>query len=142
MHQFDVDLTGLTIHPPNRNEYRPAQVLPTIVPLAGQPYHLLMVTYTTGNSFGRDSEPRYECVDLYVDKARAHDMARRIRKDLEQDSFAFRRLNKKPEPLVLIFANGVEEKRDYWPWKGHFERVEEIAVIEVTYSNHPKKVTF
>ncbi len=142
LQEYDVDLESLVILPKG-DGYSRIRVQPTVTPNLGDTYHLLVVSYTTGDSNGRSPEVQHECVDLYADRDRAHEMARCIRKDLEHDTF-FNRHRKgfKPEKLVIVWACGSEELNNYWPWKGHFESVEEIAVYEVTYAQHPRKVTF
>lgn len=141
-HEYDVDLESLIIIPKG-DGYSRIRVQPTITPVLGETYNLLVVSYTTGDSNGRCAETQYECVDLYSDRDQAHEMALRIRKDLEHDTF-FNRHRKgfKPEKLVIGWACGSEETNNYWPWKGYFEQVEEIAVYEVTYAQNPRKVTF
>jgi hypothetical protein len=141
--QYNVHLESLTIFPETKNEYWPERIQPTITPQVGQAYHMLVVTYTTGDTVSPSSATHREYVDLYTDQATAHEMGRRIRADLKHQTFYNRhRKDFEDKKLEIVFANGVVEKKDYWPWKGHFENCEEIAVFEVTYAANPKKVTF
>jgi hypothetical protein len=139
--EYVADLEGLTIRPSTgKEQYDALTFQATIKPSSSIPYFLLVVKYTTGDSMNSDGDTRYEVVDLYGDYDIACMVAQRIRDDIKKDTFLARQRKEYTDrDLAVMFANGVEERRGYWPWKGHFEKVTEIVVYEVTVHGAPKK---
>lgn len=95
--------------------------------------YLLTVSYTTGNSFGRDPEIHHECIDLYADQALAAEQARKIRAhyDRTRNFRARQEMTYEETSEVEIKLGSGEDMRYQGPWLGHFERVEEIEVALV-----------
>jgi hypothetical protein len=139
--EYVADLTTLTLRRATGKErYDALTFQATIEPSSSIPYFLLVVSYTAGDSMNPEGETRHEVVDLYGDYDIVCMVAQRIRDDIKADTYLARMRKEYDEKnLEIMFANGLSERRGYWPWKGHFEKVVEIAVYEVMLNGAPKK---
>ena len=103
--------------------YRYESFVPSIALTDGTSYWLLVVEYTSGNSFGRDPELHYEIIDAYPDSKAAFDNGNKIKEHASRSHYS---TSGKNSLLEIEYANG----RDYGyaSWEGYFERVERIFV--------------
>lgn len=86
----------------------------------GRDYYLLYVVFETGDSFGTDGG-NVEWIALYEDRDLAEEQVVNIRKNDE---------NKDSYSVKLKLHDDVEI--DYYaPWKGYFERIEDVVVEKV-----------
>jgi len=134
--KFDDDLTGYTVV--GDNEWHDLCV--NFEPLDNETYFLVAVKYTTGDSMGRNPDPRWEHVELYRTEEEAAETAKIIRKhdDDKRDSRWGRwddklkkRIPVEVGPLTYKLCDGTEYKTEYVRWEGYFESLEEIHVIPV-----------
>lgn len=84
-------------------------------------YYLVVATYSTGDSFSSHSG-RYEIIDMYSSYDRADAVAKHIEKDYydNNNNFSFGFINCKGE-LQKISC----------PWKGYFESLDDVSVINI-----------
>lgn len=123
-------------------------------PQADTTYFLLSLTYTTGDSEGREPGLMHEIIDLYEDITLGRDNARRIREFIDSE-WEFRngkvvkqRRWANPDPkvhgIMLLGHDRVERSCDASLWDGYFERIEEIILdsVEVLVDPRPTRWTF
>ena len=99
-----------------RNQYYDLTVAGN--PEAGEIFYLLIVIYSTGDSFSHHSG-HVEYVGLYRDENTAWENLRRI--------------NDNANPLMLLdeTEDGIEEYQIHPPWIGYFESIENVDVCQV-----------
>lgn len=85
---------------------------------------LLTVAYTTGDSFGRDPEMRYEYVDVF----KTYEDALKTFKQIQEYHKA------KKDTGKLTLGNGCDMQM-YLPWEGYFEWLQFIDITEVSIKN-------
>lgn len=81
-------------------------------------YYLVVVIYSTGDSFGKDINSSVEYIEMYEDEK----MAMNVRDFIET--------NKDERDLEVPLNNG-KPIHLYPPWNGYFENFEEVRVISV-----------
>ena len=106
----------------------------TSIPIEpGEELYLLTVSYTTGNSFGRDPNTHHECIDVYRDQGEAAEQAKTIREHYSRAKSVLknRDMDYDERTQVKIKLGSGEDYVCHGPWLGYFERIEEIEVAPV-----------
>jgi hypothetical protein len=108
----------------------------TSIPIApNEELYLLTVSYTTGNSLGRDPEIRYECIDVYTSQALAVEQAKTIREhyDRTKNVLSKKAMSYEESTQVAVKLGSGEDYVCHAPWIGYFEHIEEIEVSRVHF---------
>ena len=111
----------------------------------GREYFLCYVTYTTGNSFGRDECPCYDFVDVYEKREDADTAAQKIREHMEETrgygSYKSGLTHDDKHRVSLQMANG--SKVEYWcPWQDYFAADQIIYTMPVRLNSSGGKKKF
>lgn len=127
-------------------EYSKRELRPSI-PLEKEVYYYVVYgTYTTGDSFGRDPELKYEFIDAYKTYEEAAECAKLLRKknDLENRYFLpsqDKNEAKKIKETPVMLADGVHTY-DCPPWDNYFDCLDELFVEAAIVMEHPMITKF
>lgn len=88
---------------------------------AGGQYYLLYGVYSTGDSFGRDVDAGIDYVDLFQSKEVADENLKRLEANSREVT----------STVKLVTEQGLEYNYSV-PWKGYFERLSYVEVLQVS----------
>lgn len=119
----DHNITGFKAAPESENKYY--DVVVPFAPLFDEPYYLLYVVYSTGDSFGHDEGSGIEYIGFYKPSQLG------IAQENERKINDFTRNRNSGKYSVKLKSPEGKEFDQSAPWVGYFESMDDLEIIEV-----------